>query len=164
MNQDVYIPDYMKTSHDQRFFQALANHITRTSGEIEWTTSGPVVDGVNISYQFMYPPIYGVDEEIEKLNNPKKDRKFITLTVEEIEFITGRKYTTIHIVGGGSNAEYLNQLTAEKTGKKVLAGPSEATAIGNLVAQMIAAGVYQDAKEARKSIFESFEIKKIQSR
>jgi len=85
-------------------------------------------------------------------------------TVEEIEFITGRKYTTIHIVGGGSNAEYLNQLTAEKTGKKVLAGPSEATAIGNLVAQMIAAGVYQDAKEARKSIYESFEIKKIQTR
>lgn len=90
MNQDVYIPDYMKTSHDQRFFQALANHITRTSGEIEWTTSGPVVDGVNISYQFMYPPIYGVDEEIEKLNNPKKDRKFITLTVEEIEFIQSK--------------------------------------------------------------------------
>ena len=85
-------------------------------------------------------------------------------TVEEIEFITGRDYNTIHIVGGGSNAEYLNQLTAEKTGKKVLAGPSEATAIGNLAAQMIADSVFKDAKEARKAIYDSFEIKKIQSR
>lgn len=85
-------------------------------------------------------------------------------TVEEIEFITGRNYTTIHIVGGGSNAEYLNLLTAEKTGMKVLAGPSEATAIGNLTAQMIADGVFQNAREARKSIYHSFEIKKIQSR
>ena len=52
----------------------------------------------------------------------------------------------------------------EKTGKKVLAGPSEATAIGNLAAQMIADSVFTDAKEARKAIYNSFEIKKIQSR
>ena len=49
-------------------------------------------------------------------------------------------------------------------GKKVLAGPSEATAIGNLAAQMIADSVFTDAKEARKAIYNSFEIKKIQSR
>ena len=51
-------------------------------------------------------------------------------TVAEIESLTGKHYDTIHIVGGGSNADYLNRLTAKKSGRKVLAGPGEATAIG----------------------------------
>ena len=54
-------------------------------------------------------------------------------TIEEIEALTGKKYTTIYVVGGGANAGYLNELTAKYTGKKVSAGPSEATAIGNIV-------------------------------
>lgn len=58
-------------------------------------------------------------------------------TAEEIEGLTGSHYNTICIVGGGSNAEYLNRLTAKKSGRRVLAGPGEATAIGNLMAQMI---------------------------
>lgn len=80
-------------------------------------------------------------------------------TIEEIEAITGKVYDTIHIVGGGSNAVYLNKLTAEKTKKKVLTGPSEATAIGNLMAQMIEDKVFTDLKTARRCIYESFEIK-----
>lgn len=80
-------------------------------------------------------------------------------TTKEIEEITGKFYSTIHIVGGGSNAAYLNQLTAEKSKKKVLAGPSEATAIGNLMAQMIEDDVFKDLKMARRCIYESFEIK-----
>lgn len=80
-------------------------------------------------------------------------------TTMEIETITGKSYDTIHIVGGGSNAAYLNQLTAEKAKRKVLAGPSEATAIGNLMAQMIEGNVFTDLKAARKCVYESFEIK-----
>lgn len=80
-------------------------------------------------------------------------------TAKEIRELTGRDYRTIHIVGGGSNAEYLNRLTAKKTGCRVYAGPGEATAIGNLAAQMIKAGVFQSLKEARACIFNSFEIK-----
>lgn len=80
-------------------------------------------------------------------------------TTMEIEAITGKSYDTIHIVGGGSNAAYLNQLTAEKAKRKVLAGPSEATAIGNLMAQMIEGNVFTDLKAARKCVYESFEIK-----
>lgn len=80
-------------------------------------------------------------------------------TTREIEAITGKSYDTIHIVGGGSNAAYLNQLTAEKAKRKVLAGPAEATAIGNLMAQMIEDKVFTDLKAARRCVYESFEIK-----
>ncbi|MBP3239285.1 MAG: rhamnulokinase, partial [Oribacterium sp.] len=79
--------------------------------------------------------------------------------VAGLEKIRGKKYTAIHIVGGGSNAEWLNQLTAAETGLKVLAGPSEATAIGNLGAQMIYEGVFRDLKEFRRSVKDSFDIK-----
>lgn len=80
--------------------------------------------------------------------------------VEEIEKLTGKTYNAINIIGGGSNAEYLNQLTAINTGKTVYAGPTEATAIGNVVAQMITDGVFEDLKAARENIFRSFEVKK----
>ena len=79
-------------------------------------------------------------------------------TVEEIEGMTGCYYESIHIMGGGSNAEYLNRLTAKATGRKVLAGPVEATAIGNIAAQMIAEGELKDLQEARNCIYQSFPI------
>ena len=79
-------------------------------------------------------------------------------TVKEIEKITGKVYHTIHVVGGGSNAGYLNELTAKYTGKKVIAGPSEATAIGNALAQMLYDGTFKDIEEARECVAKSFEI------
>lgn len=80
-------------------------------------------------------------------------------TVKELETIAGRIYDSIHIIGGGSNAAYLNQLTADATGKTVYAGPGEATAIGNLLAQMIHAGDLADLKGARQCVRDSFEIR-----
>lgn len=80
-------------------------------------------------------------------------------TVKELEINTGKQYTGIHIIGGGANADYLNQLTANATKRNVYAGPSEATAIGNLTAQMMKDGVFKSIKEARKCIFNSFDIK-----
>ena len=80
-------------------------------------------------------------------------------TIEEIEALTGKKYTTIYVVGGGANAGYLNELTAKKTGKKVSAGPSEATAIGNIVVQMLHDGVFKDLPEARTCVGKSFDVK-----
>ena len=79
-------------------------------------------------------------------------------TIRQIEGITGRKYYKIHIVGGGSNAEYLNRLTAAATGIPVYAGPTEATAIGNIAAQMMATGELADLKAARACVFRSFSI------
>lgn len=80
-------------------------------------------------------------------------------TIAEIEEMTGSHYDSIHVVGGGANASYLNELTAKATGCTVYAGPTEATAIGNLAAQMIAGGALADLKSARQCIFDSFEIK-----
>ena len=57
--------------------------------------------------------------------------------VNEIESMTGKKYSSIHIVGGGSQAMYLNELTAKVCQKRVYAGPVEATAVGNIAAQML---------------------------
>lgn len=81
-------------------------------------------------------------------------------TIEQIEQMTGRKYDKIHVVGGGSNAEYLNQITAKYTGRTVYAGPGEATAIGNLLVQMLYNQEFTDLKQARACVKASFEIKK----
>jgi len=79
-------------------------------------------------------------------------------TVKALEKRMGISYPAIHIVGGGSNAAYLNQLTAKYTHKTVYAGPSEATAIGNLMAQMITDGVFKNLQEARACVRQSFKI------
>ena len=79
-------------------------------------------------------------------------------TVKELEEITGRQFDRIHVIGGGANAAYLNQLTASATGKTVYAGPGEATAVGNLMAQMIRNGEFAGLEAARKCVFESFGI------
>ncbi len=80
-------------------------------------------------------------------------------TIQELEEVTGKHYDSVHVVGGGANADYLNELTAQHTGVPVYAGPTEATAIGNITAQMLKAGEYKDLKEAREAIFNSFEIR-----
>lgn len=79
--------------------------------------------------------------------------------IKELEAMTGIDFDALHIVGGGSQDEYLNALTAKATGKTVYAGPTEGTAIGNLAVQMITAGVFNDLLDARSCIRRSFEIK-----
>ena len=76
-----------------------------------------------------------------------------------MEAITGRTYGRIHVVGGGANAGYLNQLTANACLRPVYAGPTEATAIGNLTAQMLKAKEFTAVEEARDNIFKSFGVK-----
>lgn len=70
-------------------------------------------------------------------------------TIQELEQLTQKHYTAIHIVGGGSNAHYLNQLTAQETGLPVYAGPTEGTALGNLMVQMLYSGTFSSLQEAR---------------
>ena len=81
--------------------------------------------------------------------------------VEQIEDITGVKFTEINIVGGGCQNVLLNELTAKATKRKVVAGPVEATATGNLIAQMLANGDIKSLNEGKQIIKESFEIKEI---
>lgn len=76
-----------------------------------------------------------------------------------IESMTGIKYNKVNIIGGGSNAAYLNELTAKSTGVDVHAGPGEATALGNILAQMIESGLFANLREARECVRRSFEVK-----
>lgn len=80
-------------------------------------------------------------------------------TIEEIEALIGEHYSTIYVVGGGANAGYLNELTAKYTGRRVSAGPSEATAIGNIIVQMLYDKTFKSLPEARTCIGESFDVK-----
>ena len=79
-------------------------------------------------------------------------------TKEELEELTGKVFDAVYIVGGGANAAYLNQLVAKETGVKVYAGPTEATAVGNIAAQMLAGGELTDLQSARACIAESFDV------
>lgn len=70
----------------------------------------------------------------------------------------GGKYDTINILGGGSKATPLAARTAKLTGLKIVTGPSEATAVGNMIVQFIAGGEVKDIKEAREIISKSEEV------
>lgn len=81
--------------------------------------------------------------------------------VDTLQRLTGKTYTSINIVGGGSQDMYLNQLTANATGLTVFAGPTEGTALGNLMVQFIANGEYPSLQAARDAIKVSFAIKEV---
>ena len=83
-------------------------------------------------------------------------------TVVEIEEVTGKKYNKIHVVGGGCQDQFLNALIATETGKEVFAGPVEATALGNLMAQMLKDNVFEDLSDARRTVAKSFDVKPIE--
>ena len=80
-------------------------------------------------------------------------------SIKEMAEITGKQFTSINIVGGGSANVVLNQMTADVTGLPVYAGPTEGTALGNLAAQMIVDGAFADLAAFRKALPGSFEIK-----
>ena len=75
-----------------------------------------------------------------------------------LESITGKKYTSINIVGGGCQDTYLNLKTAQLTGLPVFAGPVEGTAIGNLFVQLISAGDLSELQTARDIERVSFDM------
>ncbi|GAA0297753.1 rhamnulokinase [Gracilibacillus halotolerans] len=81
-------------------------------------------------------------------------------TAKQIEELTNREYSTIHVIGGGSQNNYLNEKLAEKSGKTIYTGPTEATAIGNIIAQMVATGEISSFEESKSVIQRSFEIHK----
>lgn len=82
--------------------------------------------------------------------------------MEAIEDVTGQAIEVLHIVGGGIQNELLCQFTANATGKKVITGPIEATASGNILLQAVATGQIRALKEARELVRNSFELKEYQ--
>ncbi len=78
---------------------------------------------------------------------------------EQISQVSGSPSSVIHIVGGGSRNVFLNQLTANACGVKVVAGPEEATAVGNAMVQALGLGVIKKLPDAKAMIREAFSIK-----
>lgn len=83
-------------------------------------------------------------------------------TIDELKMLSDKPLDALHIIGGGSKDDYLNELTAKRLDIPVYAGPTEATAIGNILAQMLATNVFSSISEARETVFNSFDVKKIE--
>jgi rhamnulokinase len=77
---------------------------------------------------------------------------------ERLDEIAGRRLAAIHILGGGSRNGLLNQLAADATGREVVTGPVEATALGNVLVQALALGMLGSVAEGRELIARSFEL------
>ncbi|MDY4041438.1 MAG: rhamnulokinase family protein [Collinsella sp.] len=107
----------------------------RESGQIEPQTPGQIMRAIYVSLARSYA------ESVKRL-------------VE----LTGRRYTAINVIGGGSQDDYLDQLAADVCGLPVVTGPVEGTGLGNLIVQMIAAGEFGSVSEARESVARSFPI------
>ncbi len=82
--------------------------------------------------------------------------------LDSLEEITGIRFEEVRIMGGGSRNRLLNQFTADATGRPVVAGPAEATALGNIVMQMLATGAVASLAEARQIIDRSFPVERFE--
>lgn len=78
---------------------------------------------------------------------------------EDISAVCGQKTYRVHIVGGGSQNELLNQFTADALGLSVVAGPVEATAVGNIMVQAMGLGIIRSLREALPIIKQAFPIR-----
>ncbi len=78
------------------------------------------------------------------------------LVLRNLEHVIGKRIGQIHIIGGGSKNRLLNQLTADASGRRVLAGPAEATALGNIAVQILATGEAASLQEVRALVDRSF--------
>jgi rhamnulokinase len=81
-----------------------------------------------------------------------------------IESLTDRAIKGVQIIGGGSQNDYLNQATANATGLPVLAGPVEATVIGNAIVQAVASGRFTSLAEARRHVADNVKLRKFSPR
>jgi rhamnulokinase len=78
------------------------------------------------------------------------------IVLRNLELVSGTSMEQIRVIGGGSKNRLLNQLTADATGRRVLAGPAEATALGNVAMQILATGGASSLREVRSMVDRSF--------
>ena len=132
----------------------------------------PITDEIDVNDQRFFAPESMINE-IHKavgrklnvgetayciFNNLARD---YALSLQALEEMTGEKYQTLNIIGGGSKNGLLNDLTKKRTGKRIVTGPTEGTAIGNLLMQMIGVGAISNLEEGRKLVANSFDIKEL---
>jgi len=129
-------PDHNDFLNPDNMIEAVKNYCRKTDQYVP-DSIGEIAGGIYESLAYKYA------EEINKL-----------------EKITNKKIDYVNIVGGGSRAELICQYTADLSKKVVIAGPVEAAAAGNILAQLMAAGEIKNLKEGRELIKNSFRLKK----
>ena len=130
----LFDPDDPGFLHPSDMARAIGDYCRRT-GQPEPTAPAPITRAILESLAFKY-----------------------RVVLDTLEQITGNPITEVQIVGGGSRNRLLNQFTADATGRTVLAGPAEATALGNIAMQMLATGAVGTLAEARRIIEYSFPV------
>lgn len=151
-----------KELKDRYSFQELADMARKSRFDCDMDVN---------AQKFMMPG--NMTEEIEKEAGTKLDpgqlayviydnlAKCYAKSIGDLEKVTGKRYDTLNIIGGGSKNGFLNELTAKYTGKTVITGPAEGTALGNIIMQMAGAGEIKDIYEGRKLIRNSFDIAEV---
>jgi rhamnulokinase len=130
--RSLFDPDDRSFLHPERMTTAIAGYCRRT-GQPEPDGPASFTRAILESLAFKY-----------------------RVVLETLEELTGTRITEVQIVGGGSRNRLLNQFTADATGRTVIAGPVEATALGNIAMQMLATGAVSSLAEARRIIEHSF--------
>jgi rhamnulokinase len=134
----LFDPDHRGFLHPDDMVSAIA-HYCRQTGQAEPPTPGAYVRAVLESLAFKYRRV-----------------------LDSLEEVTGRRFEQVRIVGGGSRNRLLNAFTANATGRVVVAGPVEATALGNIAMQMLATGAVSSLREARAVIDRSFPVERFE--
>ena len=138
----------------------------------EMAKANPIPDEFNVNDQKFFAPESMIDAINETVGRTltvgemayaiyHNLARYYDLALKELEAVTGEKYETLNIIGGGSQNKLLNAMTKEYTGKKVIAGPAEGTAIGNLMMQMVGCGDIADVQAGRQIIKNSFDINEV---
>jgi rhamnulokinase len=134
--QSLFDPDHPSFLHPPSMLVAIADYC-RETGQVVPDSPGAFTRAILESLAFKY-----------------------RVVLESLEQLTGQRITQIRIVGGGSRNRLLNQFAADATGRTVVAGPAEATALGNLAMQMVATGAVSSLGESRGIIERSFPVER----
>lgn len=131
--------------------------------------ANPVDDYINVNDQKFLAPESMIDAINESVGRKltvgemayviyNNLARYYHSSLQALEGVTGEKYDTLNIIGGGSKNMLLNELTMEYTGKKIITGPAEGTAIGNLMMQMVGSGEVESVTAGREIVKNSFDI------
>lgn len=136
--RSLFDPDHATFLHPEDMVQSIADYCGRT-GQPAPADSPAYTRAILESLAFKY-----------------------RVVLESLEELTGIRFEEIRIMGGGSKNRLLNQFTADATGRCVVAGPAEATALGNIAMQMLATGAVASLAEARQAIDRSFPVERFE--
>ena len=134
----LFDPDHASFLHPPDMVAAIGDYC-RETGQGEPETPGAITRAILESLAFKYRYV-----------------------IESLGGLTGRRIDEVQIVGGGSRNRLLNQFTADATGCTVVAGPVEATALGNIAMQMVGTGAVGSLAEARRIIERSFPVERFE--